>query len=88
MQIRKLFTAVDETMSEMGREANEPLRKVAVVAVVKNPLAGQGYVEDLSELIDASTGLEAAPGHKDPDRLRAFFRHLPADGATARSTVR
>ncbi len=55
MQIRKLFTAVDETMSEMGREANEPLRKVAVVAVVRNPLAGQGYVEDLSELIDGST---------------------------------
>ena len=39
------------------------------------------------ELIDASTGLEAAPGRKDPDKLRAFFRQLPADGATARSTA-
>ena len=35
MHIRKLFTAVEETMSEMGREANEPLKKVAVVAVSK-----------------------------------------------------
>lgn len=57
MHIRKLFTAVDETMREMGREANEPLRKVAVVAVVENPLAGRGYVADLSELIDASTAI-------------------------------
>ena len=39
------------------------------------------------ELLDASSGLEAAPGRKDPDKLRAFFRHLPADGATARSTA-
>ena len=39
------------------------------------------------ELIDASSGLEAAPGRKDPDKLRAFFRHL-ADGATPRSTAR
>ena len=38
------------------------------------------------ELVDASSGLEAAPGRKDPHKLRAFFRHLPADGATARST--
>jgi len=38
MHIRKLFTAVEESMSEMGRQANEPLRKIAVVAVVKNPL--------------------------------------------------
>ena len=40
------------------------------------------------ELVDASSGLEAAPGRKDPDKLRAFFRHLPADGATAGSTAR
>jgi len=57
MHIRKLFTAVEESMSEMGRQANEPLRKIAVVAVVKNPLSGFGYVEDLSELTDASTAI-------------------------------
>ena len=57
MHVRKLFTAVEESFSEMGREANEPLKKVAVVAVVKNPLAGSGYVEDLSELTDASTAI-------------------------------
>ena len=57
MHVRKLFTAVEETMSEMGREANRPLKKVAVVAVVKNPLAGSGYVEDLSALTEASTAI-------------------------------
>ncbi len=57
MQVRKLFTVVEETMSEMGREANEPLKKVAVVAVVKNPLAGSSYVEDLSALTEASTAI-------------------------------
>ena len=46
MHVRKLFTAIEESFSEMGREANEPLKKVAVVAVVKNPLAGSGYGED------------------------------------------
>lgn len=57
MHVRKLFTAVEESFSEMGREGSEPLKKVAVVAVVKNPLAGSGYVEDLSELTDASTAI-------------------------------
>ncbi len=57
MHVRKLFTAVEETMSEMGREANQALKKVAVVAVVKNPLAGSGYVEDLSALTEASTAI-------------------------------
>ena len=55
MEIRKLYTAVEETFIEMERPASEPLRKVAAVAVVKNPHAGRGYVEDLGDLIEAST---------------------------------
>lgn len=54
MDIRRINTYVEETFSEMGQTRDEPLRKVAVVAVVKNPHAGKGYVEDLSDLIDAS----------------------------------
>lgn len=54
MHVRKLLTSVEEALSEMGREADEPLRKVAVAAVVENPLAGKGFVADLSPLIDAS----------------------------------
>ena len=72
MHIRKLFTAVEETMSEMGREANEPLKKVAVVAVVKNPLAGGGYVEDLSALTEASTAIGRRISAMAVDALAPF----------------
>jgi hypothetical protein len=54
LEVRKICTLVEEIASEMGRPANEPLRKVAVVAVVKNPHAGRGYVADLRDLIDGS----------------------------------
>ncbi len=55
MEIRKLYTAVEETFAESGRRADEPLRKVAAIAVVKNPHAGKGYVEHLGDLTEAST---------------------------------
>ena len=72
MHVRKLFTAVEESFSEMGHEANEPLKKVAVVAVVKNPLAGSGYVEDLSELTDASTAIGERISAMAVDALAPF----------------
>ena len=57
MEIRRIFTVVDEALHEMGQAREEPLRKVAVAAVIRNPYAGQGYVDDLSDLIDESAGL-------------------------------
>jgi hypothetical protein len=57
MQIRKIFTQVEDIFSEAGREADVPLRKVAVVAVVKNPFAGKPYQEDLSALTEASEAI-------------------------------
>ncbi len=59
MEIRRLYTIIDETFHEMDQARQEPLRKVAVVAVVKNPHAGKGYVDDLSDLTEASEGLGA-----------------------------
>ncbi len=53
MKIRKLVTSVEELLSEAGRDAELPLRKVAVAAICANPHAGR-YVEDLSSLIDDS----------------------------------
>ena len=41
MHVRKILTFVDETRSEAGQPAQTPLRKVAAVAVVKNPFAGK-----------------------------------------------
>lgn len=54
MDIRKIFTFVEETLAEAGREANEPLRKVAVAAVVKNLFAGKPFAEDLKPHVEAS----------------------------------
>lgn len=56
LKTRRIFTFVEHKVSEAGRASEIPLRKIAVVAVVENPYAGQ-YVEDLQPLIDASVAL-------------------------------
>jgi hypothetical protein len=56
LEIRKIVTFAEDSFSEAGRPADPPLRKVAVVAVVKNPFA-QRYAEDLSPLTEASLEL-------------------------------
>jgi hypothetical protein len=53
MEIRKMFTVVEESFSENGKIADTPLKKVAAVAVVKNPFANK-YEEDLSYLVEGS----------------------------------
>lgn len=53
MEIRKIFTVVEELFSEQGQKSDTPLRKVSVVAVVKNPYAGI-YQEDLDYLKEQS----------------------------------
>jgi len=57
MQMRKIITAIEETYSEAGRTAKTPLRKVAVIAIIKNPFAGGAYQQDLSSLTEASEAL-------------------------------
>jgi hypothetical protein len=56
MEIRKVLTATEELLTEEGRRAEPPLKRVAVTAVVKNPCAGR-YVEDLKVLIDGSEAI-------------------------------
>lgn len=57
LEIRKIQVVVEETRLAAGRPGREPLRKVTASAVVRNPLAGQGFVEDLSALIEPSAEL-------------------------------
>jgi Amino acid synthesis len=47
---RKLHTIIDEVRSESGLIDEPPLRKVAVAAVIANPLAGS-HGDDLTEMI-------------------------------------
>jgi len=50
MKVRKYVTIIEETIMESGKEVSPSHRKVASIAVVKNPAAGK-YVENLDELI-------------------------------------
>lgn len=56
LEIRKLTTITEEIRSDKGIVADRPLRRVAAIAVVKNPYAGV-YNEDLSEAINMSSEL-------------------------------
>ncbi len=53
MDIRKIVTIVEDTFSDGQKVAAKPVRKVAVLGVIKNPFAGV-YQEDLTALIDFS----------------------------------
>lgn len=63
-EVRKFVVVVDETIQAGGRPGRNPLRRVAAAAVVKNPLAGQGFVEDLSALIGPSEQLGTELGER------------------------
>jgi hypothetical protein len=57
-QIRKTLLHVERTMIEGGRVAERPLTLIAAAAVLRNPWAGLGYVDDLGPGIrDAAPGL-------------------------------
>lgn len=51
--IRKTLLHVETTLVEGGRAAPVPLKLIAVAAVIRNPWAGRGFVEDLKPEIHA-----------------------------------
>jgi hypothetical protein len=53
MNVRKIVTVVEEIHSEGGREVSPAARVAVVAAVIRNPWAGEGFVEDLAPGIDA-----------------------------------
>lgn len=53
MEVRKIVTIIEDVFIEGEKKAAKPARKVAAIAVIKNPYAGT-YQEDLSPLIDYS----------------------------------
>ena len=46
-EIRKTLLHVEDTRIEGGKRAETPLKMIAAVAVIRNPWAGRGFVEDL-----------------------------------------
>lgn len=81
MEIRKTVAQVEEINSEYGAPAQEPLRRVAIAAVFRNPLAGAATGADLKPLIDFSLELGAsltrtalATLGASPEQLRAYTK--------------
>jgi len=54
MNVRKIVTIVEEIHEEGGRQVTPAARVAIVAAVIENPWAGQGFVEDLAPGIDAN----------------------------------
>jgi Amino acid synthesis len=50
MDTRQTVTLIDETLMDGGQPFVQPLRRVAVIAVVRNPLVGRND-ENLAELV-------------------------------------
>ena len=59
-EIRRTFAAVETTLIEGGRPAERPLKLIAAMAIIANPWAGRGFVENLRpEINDCAPGLGA-----------------------------
>ncbi|MDA2806101.1 amino acid synthesis family protein [Nocardiopsis suaedae] len=54
MNVRKTVTVVEEVRVEGERAVSPPATVAVVAAVIRNPWAGQGFVEDLGPGIDAN----------------------------------
>ena len=58
LKLRKFTKFVDKTFIEGGKSAKEPVLLVSVAAVIENPWAGKGFVEDLKpEILDLAPQL-------------------------------
>jgi hypothetical protein len=57
-EIRKIVHFVEDSLIEGGKAATEPTRMVAAAAVLRNPWAGRGFVENLRpEILDVAPDL-------------------------------
>ena len=53
MELRKTVCYIEHTMIEGGRKASTPLKLFAAAAILRNPWAGLGFVDDLKPQIHA-----------------------------------
>lgn len=60
VRVRKIVFVEERVLAEAGQAAARPITRVAGIAVIQNPFAGQGHVEDLSALFDVGAKLGEA----------------------------
>ena len=58
--VRKIVFVEERVLAEAGRAVARPVTRVAGIAVIQNPFAGQGHVEDLASLFDVGAKLGEA----------------------------
>jgi len=73
LEIRKICTFLEETLVEGGKAAPRPVNIVVVAAIIRNPWAGRGFVENLRPEI---SGIAGALSNEMTGRL---LRQLPAE---------
>lgn len=54
MIIRQIYLFDQEVRAETGRTLSQPTRRVAAAAVISNPLASKGAVDDFAEIAELS----------------------------------
>jgi hypothetical protein len=76
--IRKRLTQFEEIFHEGGKPSSEPLRRGAVLCVIRNPFAGR-YVEDIAGFMNDLTPLGVAMARAllgalggDPTRIHSY----------------
>ena len=84
LSLRKMHVTVEELHQEMGRAVEPPLKLVVVAAVVTNPWAGKGYVDDLHPDI---VGFAHELGTLLSDRLVSVFGSQDDIEAYGKSSV-
>lgn len=71
--LRKILLLKEEVLAEAGRAAQTPVIRAAAIAVIRNPFAGAGHVDDLSPLFD----IGAALGDQFMPQVVALLRGAP-----------
>lgn len=66
--IRKLVTVVEEVRADAGRELARPIRRVAAVAVIRNPFAGR-FEAQLALLVETGEALGGVLGTRAVEAL-------------------
>lgn len=55
IEIRRTLSHVETTLMDGGRAAPEPMKLIAAVAVITNPWAGRGFVENMRPAIQETS---------------------------------
>jgi len=78
--IRKIVFVEERVLAEAGRAAEAAITRVAGIAIIQNPFASQGHVEDLSPLFDVGAKLGET---LMPDVVRRLARPAVSYGKAA-----